>query len=74
MACVASLVASDGNGTRSFETLLRYRGAAMADFWRALKTLKAEQAAPADTLALLSCQCSGAATLVDTGRSLEAFG
>ena len=26
----------DGNGTRSFETLLRYRGAAMAEFWRAL--------------------------------------
>jgi hypothetical protein len=39
----------DGNGTRSFETLLRYRGAAMAEFWRALRTLKAlqaEQAAP----------------------------
>jgi hypothetical protein len=34
----------DGNGTRSFETLLRYRGAAMAEFWRALKTLNALQA------------------------------
>jgi hypothetical protein len=34
----------DGNGARSFETLLRYRGAAMAEFWRALKTLKALQA------------------------------
>jgi hypothetical protein len=34
----------DGNGTRSFETLLRYRGAAMAEFWRALKMLKALQA------------------------------
>ena len=34
----------DGNGTRSFETLMRYRGAAMAEFWRALKTLKALQA------------------------------
>jgi hypothetical protein len=34
----------DGNSTRSFETLLRYRGAAMAEFWRALKTLKALQA------------------------------
>jgi hypothetical protein len=33
-----------GNGTRSFETLLRYRGAAMAEFWRALRTLKALQA------------------------------
>ena len=35
---------SDGNGPRSFETLLRYRGAAMAEFWRALRTLKALQA------------------------------
>jgi hypothetical protein len=34
----------DGNGTRSFETLLRYRGAAMAEFWRALRTPKALQA------------------------------
>ena len=34
----------DGNGTRRFETLLRYRGAAMAEFWRALRTLKALQA------------------------------
>jgi hypothetical protein len=34
----------DGNGPRSFETLLRYRGAAMAEFWRALHTLKALQA------------------------------
>ena len=34
----------DGNGTRAFETLMRYRGAAMAEFWRALKTLKALQA------------------------------
>jgi hypothetical protein len=34
----------DGNGPRSFETLLRYRGAAMAEFWCALRTLKALQA------------------------------
>ena len=34
----------DGNGTRSFDTLLRYRGAAIAEFWRALRTLKALQA------------------------------
>ena len=39
----------DGNGTRSFETLLRYRGAAMAEFWRAMRTLKALQAEPAAT-------------------------
>jgi hypothetical protein len=46
----------DGNGTRSFETLLRYRGAAMAEFWRALRTLKALQAEQA----------------ADTGPALEA--
>ncbi len=34
----------DGNGTRSFETLLRYRGAALAELWRALRLLKALQA------------------------------
>jgi hypothetical protein len=39
----------DGNSTRSFETLLRYRGAAMAEFWRALRTLKALQAEQAAT-------------------------
>ena len=43
----------DGNATRTFDTLMRYRGAAMAEFWRALKTLKAlqaEQAAGAQAL------------------------
>jgi hypothetical protein len=34
----------DGNGTKSFETLMRYRSAAMAEFMRALRTLKALQA------------------------------
>jgi hypothetical protein len=38
----------DGNATRSFDTLMRYRGAAMAEFWRALKTLKALQAEQAE--------------------------
>ena len=28
----------DGNGTRVFETLLRYRGAAMAEFWRGARS------------------------------------
>ena len=62
-------VIRDGNGTRSFETLLRYRGAAMAEFWRALRTLKAlqaEQAKPAEdpagaTLALASPDSRAAA-------------
>jgi hypothetical protein len=34
----------DGNGARAFPTLLRYRGAALAELWRALRTLKALQA------------------------------
>ncbi|HEX2478527.1 MAG TPA: hypothetical protein VHK45_04560 [Geminicoccaceae bacterium] len=34
----------DGNGTRSFETLMRYRNAAMAELTRALRMLKALQA------------------------------
>ena len=38
----------DGNGTRSFETLMRYRNAAMAEFWRALRALKALQAEHAE--------------------------
>jgi hypothetical protein len=46
---LGNAVIRDGNGTRSFETLLRYRGAAMAEFWRALKTLKALQAEQAAT-------------------------
>ena len=49
----------DGNGTRSFETLLRYRGAAMAEFWRALKTLKALQAE----------QARDAGQAIETGRA-----
>ena len=43
-AGVGMALIRDGNGTRSFETLMRYRSAAMAEFWRALKTLKALQA------------------------------
>jgi hypothetical protein len=30
----------DGNGTRSIDTLMRYRGRAQAEFYRALRTLK----------------------------------
>ena len=36
----------DGNGTRGVETLLRYRGAAMAELTRALRTLKAPPLIP----------------------------
>ena len=34
----------DGNGTRSFETVMRYRNAALGEFLRAQKTLQARQA------------------------------
>jgi hypothetical protein len=34
----------DGHGARAFDTLLRYRGGATAELWRALRTLKALQA------------------------------
>jgi hypothetical protein len=33
----------DGNGARSFDTLLRYRGSALAEFFRALRLLQALQ-------------------------------
>ena len=34
----------DGHGPRAFDTLLRYRGSAMAELWRSLRALKAVQA------------------------------
>jgi hypothetical protein len=34
----------DCNGARAFDTLLRYRGGTLAEFWRALRTLRALQA------------------------------
>ncbi len=34
----------DGRRAGAFDTLVRYRGGALADFWRALRTLKALQA------------------------------
>jgi hypothetical protein len=43
----------DGNGTRSIETVMRYRGAAMAEFMRALRTLQALQAQRRPTAAIL---------------------
>ncbi|MGH6902782.1 MAG: hypothetical protein ACREIR_08580 [Geminicoccaceae bacterium] len=54
----------DGNSTRSFETLLRYRGAALAELMRSLRTLKAlqaEQAAPPveDSSAALALAAAG---------------
>jgi hypothetical protein len=48
-AGVGMALIRDGNGTRSFETLMRYRSAAMAEFMRALRMLKALQAEQAAT-------------------------
>ena len=50
----------DGNGPRAFETLLRYRGAAVAELWRALGMLKALQAEQA---AALPARAAGPATV-----------
>ena len=64
----------DGNGTRSFETLLRYRGAAMAEFWRALKTLKslqAEQAHEADAAVTVPRSAARCATAARRSRATE---
>jgi hypothetical protein len=41
----------DGHGARAFQTLLRYRGVAQAELWRALRMLKALQAEAALTQA-----------------------
>jgi hypothetical protein len=46
----------DGNGTRSFDTLMRYRGRAQAEFYKALRTLKALQAEARRTEAASSAQ------------------
>jgi hypothetical protein len=60
----------DGNGTRSFETLLRYRGSAMAEFWRALRTLKALQAEQARDAQ--EAREAGAARAIEAGRAVAA--
>ena len=51
----------DGNATRSFDTLMRYRSAAMAEFWRALKTLKALQAEQAQAAGAQALEMRAAA-------------
>jgi hypothetical protein len=55
----------DGNGACAFPTLFRYRGAAEAELWRALKALKALQAERAEMAA-------AAIGLVPTPRSKPA--
>ena len=62
----------DGNGTRSFETLLRYRGAAQAELWRALRMLKALQAEPAATAAARGAGPAAVLMLQPKGRTAAA--
>ena len=53
----------DGNATRTFDTLLRYRGVALAELMRSLRTLKAlqaQQAVPARPAALAEARAPGA--------------
>jgi hypothetical protein len=47
----------DGNGARAFDTLLRYRGAAQAELFRTLRTLRALQAEPAKEPAPVMPEC-----------------
>jgi hypothetical protein len=54
----------DGNGTRSFETLMRYRSAATTEFMLALRTLKALQVKQA-----ASAQASPAHPSIDGRRA-----
>jgi hypothetical protein len=66
----------DGNGTRSFDTLMRYRGSAQAEFYKALRTLKALQAEARQTEAASSAQpdkpdSRGNPGLPHCGRSCE---
>jgi hypothetical protein len=69
---LGNAVIRDGNGTRSFETLLRYRGAAMAEFWRALRTLKALQAEQAPALEMPAGENSTAERIAPTASARSA--
>lgn len=44
----------DGHGPRAFDTLLRYRGSTLAEFWRSLAALKALQGQTADLPPMLA--------------------
>ncbi|MGH6945272.1 MAG: hypothetical protein ACREH6_13760 [Geminicoccaceae bacterium] len=48
LASAATILARDCRGTHAFDTLLRYRGTTLAEFWRTLRTLKALQAEEAE--------------------------
>jgi hypothetical protein len=57
----------DCNGAGAFKALLRYRGAALAEFWRALRTLQALQA-PRAAQQVAAAADSGRATPIKPER------
>ena len=58
----------DGNGTRAFDTLLRYRGTALAELWRALRLLKALQAEAASPVREAAADTAGEKPIEPEGR------
>jgi hypothetical protein len=65
-------VIRDGNGTRSLETLMRYRGAALADFMRCLNPLQALPAEPrAEALAAPPRRRRGRPIVPANGRASQ---
>ena len=63
----------DGNGTRRFVALLRYRGTALAELWRALRLLKALQAEAAREVGDLRSRrpCCSARTDITGEKPIE---
>jgi hypothetical protein len=62
----------DGNATRSFETLMRYRSAALSEFMRCLRTLQALQAeARAGDLAAPARRRRGRPIVPANGRGIQ---
>jgi hypothetical protein len=59
----------DGNGTRAFDTLLRYRGTALAELWRALRLLKALQAEAASPVREAAPDTAGEKPIEPEGRA-----
>jgi len=59
----------DGHGSRAFDTLLRYRGTALAELWRALRLLKALQAEAASPVREAAPSTAGEKSIEPEGRA-----
>jgi hypothetical protein len=62
----------DGNGARAFDSLLRYRGTALAELWRALRLLKALQAEAAAPRAMRAVPASAPPAYCENPNEPEA--